>query len=801
MQKKLNDIFFKKFFDESLDPFFIKDINGVFVYVNQAFLNLFDLNSDDIIGKKILDVFSDDNMNNFFGNERYFFDAVDDDNTIIETLRFKNGMEKVFILKCSGFYFENQKFFIVSFIKYENILNVPDYDHDHIDAQSFKFAPESLILIRLRDRMIIDVNDSALVSLQFEKNEIISKNFTDLEIILPEDLHTLNSLLNQYERYKNVEVPFFTKSGVKEYGLFSAIICRINGETYELLSIVNISDRKRKIDSLELYAKKTKRMFENIPMGFIVFDVDGNILHLNTRAYKLLGSPSKEATRAINLLTYSGLINSGISDKIRESISSKKIVFFEVLYVSKWGRKLFLSMKIVPLINESGKVDLLEILFEDVIYRKFSEEKLMESEQYYKALFDNTGMATVILDSNLEFIDVNEKFLEYIGKTKDLVKDKMFWSDFVVDKNFDELLRRTGDKKIFLLLDVLLYETVFNIVLFDEPRNFLITVKPIFNLKQYIVSMIDITEQKRIEGALRLESKTRKDLEMSINDGPLVVISFKNEDAWPINFVSKNIEYFFDYKPSDFDNGNIKFLDLVFDDDKFLVKNKLMNLIIEGVYNFTLKYRLVKKNNDLVWVEHKIWIEHKNGMVYFFRGVLTDITEQIEALEKTDVLSEHLGLLNKNVTALVDLNKHRRSSDVFTSILNSAMIISKATMCIFFDYSKNNEFVFRAIDYLRNSQDFEESNKILKVDEISWLNFVVNSMTRYKGDTNIDNVKNLNINDDIKTFLFLPLVDENEIKYALFFGFDEVKKFTVEEYAFFDLFVTQAVSILRSNKI
>ena len=56
-----------------------------------------------------------------------------------------------------------------------------------------------------------------------------------------------------------------------------------------------------------------ENLFETMPLGCLVIDLNGDIIDVNPKALEILGSPSAEATKQINMLTFQPLIDAGVS--------------------------------------------------------------------------------------------------------------------------------------------------------------------------------------------------------------------------------------------------------------------------------------------------------------------------------------------------------------------------------------------------------------------------------------------------------------------------------------------------------
>ncbi len=100
---------------------------------------------------------------------------------------------------------------------------------------------------------------------------------------------------------------------------------------------------------------KIRYMFESTLTGFIYLDTEGNILDVNEATVNIMGSPSAEATKQINVLKFKPLVDLGFAADVQKCISNKDIVINHIHYISKWKKSIYLKYFIVPVLN-NGEV-------------------------------------------------------------------------------------------------------------------------------------------------------------------------------------------------------------------------------------------------------------------------------------------------------------------------------------------------------------------------------------------------------------------------------------------------------------
>lgn len=157
------------------------------------------------------------------------------------------------------------------------------------------------------------------------------------------------------------------------------------------------------------------------------------------------------------------------------------------------------------------------LIIEDVLYRiekilkeQHIEKKLKESEEKYRALFENTGTATMIIEEDGTISMINTQGEKLSGYSKEEIENKMKWTDFVIPEDMEKMKkchiarRKAGGKP----------PTEYEFSFIDRKGN----VKDIFlktgmvpNTKKSITSLMDITKHKISEERLKKTMDTAID--------------------------------------------------------------------------------------------------------------------------------------------------------------------------------------------------------------------------------------------------------------------------------------------------
>jgi len=138
-----------------------------------------------------------------------------------------------------------------------------------------------------------------------------------------------------------------------------------------------------------------------------------------------------------------------------------------------------------------------------------SEKLRHQSENRYRAIFENTGTAIALIGKDYTISLVNEKFCALSGLTKVDIEGKKKWIDFLDKDDLTKMMEyhrlqkknnyKTGTNEEFRLIDTR-----------SQTHHVLVAIAPVSGADQSIISILDITKMKDMESkylrAQRMES-------------------------------------------------------------------------------------------------------------------------------------------------------------------------------------------------------------------------------------------------------------------------------------------------------
>ncbi|MBM4240693.1 MAG: PAS domain S-box protein [Euryarchaeota archaeon] len=269
-----------------------------------------------------------------------------------------------------------------------------------------------------------------------------------------------------------------------------------------LIRLASVALQRREAeDALQRTTEELERVIESSPAAIAVFDLDGRVRRWSPAAEIIFGWTADEAIGRFNP-TVPPEYKDVFIEQLELLRERKTFPPIEINPMRKDGSRLYISLSAAPLYDASGNVEGIVGVMTDVTDRKQAELKLKESENKYRAIFENTGAATIIFDPKGIITMQNSEMGNMSGYLDEEVEGKMKWMEFVPPRELKMLLQYHQKRQIDPESVPSRYESKF-ITKDGSIRNAQITVDKIPGSDEYASSINDITDLKSAEKDLK----------------------------------------------------------------------------------------------------------------------------------------------------------------------------------------------------------------------------------------------------------------------------------------------------------
>lgn len=135
----------------------------------------------------------------------------------------------------------------------------------------------------------------------------------------------------------------------------------------------------------------------------------------------------------------------------------------------------------------------------------------INSEEFYRTIFEHTATANMILAEDTTVLFVNENFEKMMGYSKEEVENKLPWTKFVVEEDVELMKQRHLQRRTAPASVPTTYE-FRGLTKTGEIRHIFLSVDMIPGTANSVASLFDITEHKKSQEAARHSEERFKDM-------------------------------------------------------------------------------------------------------------------------------------------------------------------------------------------------------------------------------------------------------------------------------------------------
>jgi PAS domain S-box-containing protein len=253
------------------------------------------------------------------------------------------------------------------------------------------------------------------------------------------------------------------------------------------------------------------------PDGFIALGKEGTVIAYNDAAARMFGQALEAAQAGSALALFPRDERARVESLIARAWEGEALVRAEVGVDAPDGTRVYLEISLAPVTGDIGGIASVSITARDITERRYTEDRLRETEQRLNAVLDNASVSVFLMDERQHCIYMNAaaeeltgyRFEEVLGRPlHDVIHHKRPdgthypLQDCPIDRAFPERNRMRGEE-VFVHKDGRLYPVAFTASPIRDESG-----EPVGT----IIEVRDVAVEKAQQAALREANDTLKTL-------------------------------------------------------------------------------------------------------------------------------------------------------------------------------------------------------------------------------------------------------------------------------------------------
>ena len=425
-----------------------------------------------------------------------------------------------------------------------------------------------------------------------------------------------------------------------------------------------------------------RRVFDQSPIGMAITSTSYHFIRVNEAMCRMMGySPDEFHTLRFREITHPDYLEGDIAQIRRLESGEIDHYVTEKKYIRKDGSVIWGRLSLRGIRDNDGRIVFFLPMVQDITDNKSAEEKIIESEELYRTLFELESDAILLIDNETgRILSANRSAASLYGYTVE---------ELLLLRNTDlsdqpEVTKRvttetTIDPNAIIRIPIRYHRKKDGTVFPTEitGRFFLNKDRPV-----HIAAIRDITDRKAIEENLQESEDRYRRLVESVTD---YIYTVKIEDGRPVSTIhGPGCVGITGYSSGEYASDPELWYRMIHGDDRTTVMEQASRLLSEKNAS-AVEHRIIHKNGSVRWVRNA-QVPHvdNRGRLLSYDGLISDITDRkiIEqelsrSLTKNEILLKELQHRVKNnltiISSLLSLEEENLSDPQSRQVFKDAI--------------------------------------------------------------------------------------------------------------------------------
>lgn len=365
------------------------------------------------------------------------------------------------------------------------------------------------------DGLIIDVNNTWLNFLGYNKEDVLGKNYG--EFLHPDWQHIFDFNFPKFKDCGYVNDVHFKirhKKGQYKYiSLQGCTGCHPDGSFKQTYCVFqDITARKKAEDKLKESEERYRLLMEQSPFTVEIYDLNGLQISVNKAYEELWQFPKKITLFKFNILKSPQVHSTGMLNYIKRAYAGETLDIPDYQYKSEIeagsvykSQSRWLRTRVYPIKNDFEKVSHIVLVHRDITDQKEAQKALIKSESQFKTFVQRVPIPISLMNITSGKIKyLNDRFLNTFGYTLDDIPHlDNWWQLAYPDPEYRKWVMDNWKKAVDYGIknETDITPDIYDITCKDGSIK-QILISGIVLGNDFLANFIDLTIQKHIENEL-----------------------------------------------------------------------------------------------------------------------------------------------------------------------------------------------------------------------------------------------------------------------------------------------------------